>query len=611
MRSTINPALQRATEAALQEGLAALRAQHRPHALRAAPRRISARRSPAHREARAGGRGRRRGRPGSRRSKRARLPLYDVHWPPRSCWRRPRAKAGRGRAGRPADGRIVPLAAWNAAMRRDARGPRRGLRHASPDGQGKRARAPSCACARTCRARRWCWRTRPAASWRWPAASPIPLSQLNRATQAQRQPGSALKPLTYLAALSKGLQPNTLVWTRRSRCRRSAAQAGTRQKDYWTPKNYDGGASGLSDAAARAGELEEPRHRAPARRRHRRRRRSRASTRVCELALEAQIYVECVRYYPFVLGAQPVRLIDLAAFYAAIANEGVRPAPLRGRVDRAGRQGRLSARAEAAGDASARPTASPSTSSRPCCRAWWRAAPPRSIRRLAPYVAGKTGTTDDENDAWFVGFTNDVTVAVWVGYDNADGKRRTLGARRDRRQGGGADLRADHRRRPGRTACRKAALAAAVAGGAAQLVDLPIDLRSGDRLGTAEPHRLPRALPARPARAGSRRRSTGSCRRPRPTRSRYYGGPAPRLTTSAGLLGRAARDAAATAAVATITATAPYRAAHAARLHRSRPTGQQQPRDEPLRGGRTTIASRQRTRRVDPHYFWAQPAATE
>ena len=40
---------------------------------------------------------------------------------------------------------------------------------------------------------------------------------------------------------------------------------------------------------------------------------------------------------------------------------------------------------------------------------------------------GKTGTTDDENDAWFVGFTNDVTVAVWVGYDNADGKRRTLG----------------------------------------------------------------------------------------------------------------------------------------------------------------------------------------
>ena len=51
----------------------------------------------------------------------------------------------------------------------------------------------------------------------------------------------------------------------------------------------------------------------------------------------------------------------------------------------------------------------------------------RAIADLSPYVAGKTGTSDDENDAWFVGFTNDVTVAVWIGYDNADGKRRTLG----------------------------------------------------------------------------------------------------------------------------------------------------------------------------------------
>jgi membrane peptidoglycan carboxypeptidase len=51
----------------------------------------------------------------------------------------------------------------------------------------------------------------------------------------------------------------------------------------------------------------------------------------------------------------------------------------------------------------------------------------RSARHLATYAAGKTGTTDDELDAWFVGFTNDVTVALWVGYDNAEGTRRTLG----------------------------------------------------------------------------------------------------------------------------------------------------------------------------------------
>jgi membrane carboxypeptidase/penicillin-binding protein len=51
----------------------------------------------------------------------------------------------------------------------------------------------------------------------------------------------------------------------------------------------------------------------------------------------------------------------------------------------------------------------------------------RSIRNLAGYVAGKTGTTTDANDAWFVGFSNEVTVAVWVGYDNGGRQHNTLG----------------------------------------------------------------------------------------------------------------------------------------------------------------------------------------
>jgi membrane carboxypeptidase/penicillin-binding protein len=52
----------------------------------------------------------------------------------------------------------------------------------------------------------------------------------------------------------------------------------------------------------------------------------------------------------------------------------------------------------------------------------------RAIASFSPYVAGKTGTTEDAVDGWFIGFTNDVTVAVWVGYDNADRKRRSLGS---------------------------------------------------------------------------------------------------------------------------------------------------------------------------------------
>src|SRR2546429_8605090 len=75
-----------------------------------------------------------------------------------------------------------------------------------------------------------------------------PLSQLNRATQAQRQPGSAIKPLTYLAALGSGLQPNTLVTDEPITL---PPMNGGRAQDAWTPKNY-GGASGGTMTMRRA-----------------------------------------------------------------------------------------------------------------------------------------------------------------------------------------------------------------------------------------------------------------------------------------------------------------------------------------------------------------------
>ena len=106
-----------------------------------------------------------------------------------------------------------------------------------------------------------------------------------------------------------------------------------REEDYWSPKNYDGGEGGYI-TLRRA--LEHSRNLAtvnlldggiditPAL----------SFDRICALAVEAQIYRECVHYYPFVLGAQPVRPIDLAAFYAAIANEGY---PADALCDRVGR----------------------------------------------------------------------------------------------------------------------------------------------------------------------------------------------------------------------------------------------------------------------------------
>src|SRR5262249_20840097 len=133
----------------------------------------------------------------------------------------------------------------------------------------------------------------------------------------------------YLAALGKGLQPDTLVSDDEIALRPVGARArGGREPEYWAPKNYDGGGGGVLTMRAA---LENSRNRAtvhlldggielkP----------EASLNRTCAWAVEAQIYRDCKRVYPLVLGAQPVRPIDLAAFYAAIANEGKRPRPMR------------------------------------------------------------------------------------------------------------------------------------------------------------------------------------------------------------------------------------------------------------------------------------------
>jgi penicillin-binding protein 1A len=251
-----------------------------------------------------------------------------------------------------------------------------------------------------------------------------PLSQLNRVTQAQRQPGSAIKPLSYLAALQR-LQPNTYISDDYITLPPIGGSGRAREQDYWTPRNYDGGGGGTltlrralenSRNLATVHLLEGGIDTTP----------EASLERLCGLALEAQIYKECQKYYPFVLGAQPVRPIDLAAFYAAIANEGVRPVPHT--VESIERNGLMVYRpdpkqATAIGSADRVSFYQLKT----MMQGVLSRGTARSIASLAPYVAGKTGTSDDANDVWFVGFTNDVTVAVWVGYDNSGGKRRTLG----------------------------------------------------------------------------------------------------------------------------------------------------------------------------------------
>jgi penicillin-binding protein 1A len=147
---------------------------------------------------------------------------------------------------------------------------------------------------------------------------------------------------------------------------------------------------------------------------------------ICDLAEEAHLYPECLRLYPFILGAQAIRIIDLASFYSAIANEGAYHAPYAiEAIEQKGtsvyRHPQPSPAILAGGDRVA------FYQLRTILEGVLTRGTARSLAHLGGYAGGKTGTTDDENDAWFAAFTKDVTVVVWVGYDNLNG-RRTLGS---------------------------------------------------------------------------------------------------------------------------------------------------------------------------------------
>jgi penicillin-binding protein 1A len=420
VRSTISPQLQRAVEEALQEGLSRYERGSGRVQFRAAEANLSQAIQRAKADNKAGDK-----RPAWQRAlANARLPLYDVHWTRAVVLEKPgRTKGDEWRVGL-ADGRVVPLAVDNAVAQRkltlyDVVLVRIG------DGEGKAGTRAELRVRPVAQGSVVVLENKTGRILAMSGGFSYPLSQLNRATQAVRQPGSAIKPLSYLAALGRGLQPNTLVMDGPITLP-PIGGGRARERDYWTPKNYDGGSRGtltlrraLENSRNLAtvhlldgGIAQEP---------------EASLDRVCGLAEEAQIYRECERYYPFVLGAQPVRAVDLAAFYAAIANEGLRPAPHV--VESIERNGSIVYHHD--------PKSSVVIASvdraafyqlKTMLQGVLARGTARAISDLAPYVGGKTGTSDDENDAWFVGFTNDVTVAVWVGYDNADGKRRTLGS---------------------------------------------------------------------------------------------------------------------------------------------------------------------------------------
>jgi membrane carboxypeptidase/penicillin-binding protein len=319
-----------------------------------------------------------------------------------------------------------------------------------------------------------------------------PLSQLNRTAQTQRQPGSAMKPVTYLTALQHGLQPNTLVPNEPITFPPiGSADNGrdvvgrefddnAREEDYWSPRNDDyseGGVltlrRGLENSVnlVTAHLLDGGVDAQP----------EKSLDDICATAVAAKIYSDCVRYYPFILGAQPVKMINLAAFYAAIPNEGALPQPHGiDSIEQNGRTVYQYPNAPLPRIGAADPAAFYQLKT--ILQGVVARGTARAMASLSPYVAGKTGTTEDAVDGWFVGFTNDVTVAVWVGYDNDNGKRRSLGPSEDGARVALPIFQPIIQAVWADGVAPKAPLAGPSPEARRELVDIPIDYASGNRM---------------------------------------------------------------------------------------------------------------------------------
>ncbi len=230
-------------------------------------------------------------------------------------------------------------------------------------------------------------------------------SQFNRAVQAKRQPGSAFKPIVYLTALERGLTPDTL------RVDRPIEYGG------WAPSNYSGRFEGemtLRTALAKS-----------------------VNTVAVQVAREAGIrnvvaaarrlglQEELPSNLSLALGSGSVNLLELTAAYATFANGGYGVIP----------HGIEEVRAETGDELYRRQgsgigrvvDAHVVGQMNNMLKAVMAYGTGRNSALGERPSGGKTGTSQDFRDAWFVGYTADLVVGVWVGNDNGAPMEKVTG----------------------------------------------------------------------------------------------------------------------------------------------------------------------------------------
>ncbi len=243
-------------------------------------------------------------------------------------------------------------------------------------------------------------------------------SQFNRATQAQRQPGSSFKPMVYLTALERGISPSQKFLD-------APLVIDNGSAGRWRPGNYEqsfNGPTPMRIALEKSLNLVTLRIAQTV-----------GMDAVAQTAIAFHVVDSMPRVLPAALGAVETTVLRMAGAYGTLAAGGheVIPTLIDSVQDRDGHVV-LRAGAGECGDC-ADPKVPPSLEDTrrliadPASDFQMVTMMQGVVKRGTGYaagkgldraIAGKTGTTQDFTDAWFVGFTPDLVTAVWVGFDN-------------------------------------------------------------------------------------------------------------------------------------------------------------------------------------------------
>ncbi len=254
-------------------------------------------------------------------------------------------------------------------------------------------------------------------------------SEFNRVTQAKRQPGSAFKPFVYAAAIENGLSPNSIVLDAPF-----IAEQGIGLKD-WKPENY--GKKFYGPSTLRKG-IEYSRNLMTVRIA-----KNIGVDKILNLSRDLEIYDETPELLSVSLGSVETSLLNLTSAYATFVNGGkkIKPVLINRIQDRRGKTIFSSNFAECIGcdrytenkteegfpkvnlnsnQVMSKQTAYQMTS---ILKGVITRGTGKKLRDLNVPIAGKTGTTNNNFDAWFIGYNSNLVVGVYVGFDNP----KTLG----------------------------------------------------------------------------------------------------------------------------------------------------------------------------------------